>query len=100
MLKKQDIILSIDGVSVSNVGSVTFRDEHRIRFPYIATQKFCVDYCHLKILRDNKYLEVEYELRDRNESMLVPNVEERNKPEYFIIDWLVFVTIPEPYLDS
>lgn len=100
VLKKHDIILSIDGLSVSNAGSVPFRDEECILFPYIATQKFCGDYCHMKILREDKYLDVEYELRDRKESMLVPILEERKKPEYFTIAGLVFVTMSEPYLES
>lgn len=100
VLQKHDIILSIDGVNVSNAGSVPFRDDESILFQYIATQKFCGDSCHMKILRNGEYLDVAYELRNRKESMLIPVLEERKKPEYFTIAGLVFVTLSEPYLIS
>ncbi|KAI0564464.1 serine-type endopeptidase isoform 1 [Gracilaria domingensis] len=98
VLKPEDIVTSIDGVSVSNAGTVPYRSGERIAFHYIITTKFTGDIVKLKILRNGEPLEIEYELRDSSENLLVPVREQRRQPEYFTIAGLVFVALSEPYL--
>lgn len=98
VLKPEDIVTSIDGVSVSNAGTVPYRSGERISFHYIITTKFTGDIVDVGILRNGKHLQVQYELRDSSENLLVPVRERRRQPEYFTIAGLVFVALSEPYL--
>ncbi|CAN8069415.1 unnamed protein product [Agarophyton chilense] len=98
VLKPEDIVTSIDAVSVSNAGTVPYRSGERIAFHYIITTKFTGDIVKLNILRNGEPLAIQYELRESSENLLVPVREQRRLPEYFTIAGLVFVALSEPYL--
>jgi S1-C subfamily serine protease len=53
-VKKDDIILAIDGVPIANDGTVPFRNRERISFDYLLTNKYVGDSCDVTVLREGK----------------------------------------------
>lgn len=100
VLKEGDIITHIDGVEVSNAGTVPYRSGERISFHYIITTKFTSDHVRLRIIRNGEKKDVEYALGEITRSHLVPVHDQRRQPEYFTVAGLVFVAISEPYLSA
>lgn len=98
VLRANDIVCAIDGIAVSNAGTVPYRSGERISFHYIITTKFTGDTVKLRILRDGKAVEIEYALGEIAENSLVPVNEHRRQPEYLTVAGLVFVALSEPYL--
>lgn len=100
VLKEGDIITHIDGVEVSNAGTVPYRSGERISFHYIITTKFTGERVKLRIIRDGEKKDIEYALGEISKSHLVPVHDQRRQPEYFTVAGLVFVAISEPYLSA
>lgn len=98
VLSEGDIVTHIDGVAVSNAGTVPYRSGERISFHYIITTKFTGDKVRLRIIRDGVKRDVEYALGEITRSHLVPVHDQRRQPEYLTVAGLVFVAISEPYL--
>ncbi|KAG9160551.1 hypothetical protein Leryth_025482 [Lithospermum erythrorhizon] len=63
VLKKDDIILSFDGVQVANDGTVPFRNRERITFDHLVSMKKPNDNAAVKVLRDGEELEFSIKLR-------------------------------------
>lgn len=99
VLRKDDIIVSIDGVSISNAGTVPFTLGEPISFHYIVTKKHPGNLTKFRVIRDGQYTDVEYGLRESSEHLLVPVRELRVQPEYFILAGIVFVVLTTPYLE-
>ncbi|KAL0302958.1 UNVERIFIED_CONTAM: Protease Do-like 10, mitochondrial [Sesamum radiatum] len=114
-LKKDDIILSFDGVPIANDGSVPFRNRERITFDHLVSMKRPNDTARVKVLRDGKEHEFTITLRPVNLSgglcglvnnasiltllqPLVPVHQFDKLPSYFIFAGLVFVPLTQPYL--
>ena len=56
--------MSVDGVSISNDGTIAFGTGERISCKWLITKRFKGDTCKLQILRDGSEQEVELVLRD------------------------------------
>jgi S1-C subfamily serine protease len=52
VLKKHDVILSIDGQVVGNDGTVPFRNQERISFDWVLSQKHSGESVALGVLRE------------------------------------------------
>lgn len=99
VLRKDDIVVSIDNVSISNAGTVPFTLGEPISFHEIVTKKGPGNLMKLRVIRDGEYVDVEYVLRESSEHLLVPVREVRAQPEYFILAGIVFIVLTAPYLE-
>jgi len=96
-LKKDDVILSIDDISIANDGTIPFRRRgERISFDYILLSKFLGQQCKVHILRDGKEMVVNVRLSPRRS--LVPVHSYDSRPSYFVYGGLVFTKLVQPYL--
>eukprot|EP00178_Gracilaria_changii_P003773 TRINITY_DN156_c0_g2_i1.p1 TRINITY_DN156_c0_g2~~TRINITY_DN156_c0_g2_i1.p1 ORF type:complete len:548 (+),score=58.63 TRINITY_DN156_c0_g2_i1:348-1991(+) len=102
VLKKGDVVTHIDGISISNAGTIPFRNGERIDLDYMVTNKFSDDPITVTFQRDGKQHEESYRLSRMQEHCLVPIHDarhmERRQPEYLICGGLVFQSLSEPFL--
>lgn len=100
-LKKGDIILSLDGTTIGNDGTISFRRHERTSYKYIVEKKYLNDTIKLKILRDKKILTIPIHLTVRkNQFRLVPHMIYDKTPRYYIIAGFVFIPLTHNYLDE
>ncbi|CAN8063194.1 unnamed protein product [Agarophyton chilense] len=104
VLKKGDVVTHIDGISISNAGTIPFRHGERIDLDYMVTNKFSDDTVTVTFQRGGKEHEESYKLSRMQEHCLVPIHDarhlERRQPEYMICGGLVFQSLSEPFLRS
>lgn len=98
VLEPSDVILSFDGVSVANDGTVPFRHGERIGFSYLVSQKYTGDQARVKVLRNSKILEFNIELETHKR--LIPAHIKGTPPSYYIVAGFVFTAVSVPYLRS
>ena len=98
LLKKQDVLMSVDGTDVAGDGTVQFREDERIAWSYVVSRKHIGDTIKLRIWRDAKEISVNVTLKPR--PTLVPIHLSGLPPSFFITAGLVFVTCSEPYLQD
>ncbi len=97
ILKKGDVILSIDNIRIENDGTIPYR-KSRLDYSFKVDLKSVGDYVSLKILRDKKELDVKIKLK--NYVPIVPRTEYDVKPTYYIFGGLVFVPLTVNYIYS
>jgi len=97
-LCSDDVVLSFDGIDISNDGTVPFRTGERIAFSYLISNKFVGDECVLRVLRKGEVLELPIRL-SKPAALIPPHLCNRD-PSYFIVAGLVFTAVSEPYLQS
>jgi len=103
VLKKDDIILSVDGQQIGNDGTIHFRDGgERISFRYALLNKFEGEPVTFKILRDGEVLSDEVEVKVVKPGLLsaVPANQYDVFPSYFIFAGLVFQVLTQPFLSQ
>jgi len=101
VLKKDDVILSIDGSAIGNDGTIHFRDGgERISFRYALLSKFDGDQVKLDFLRDGKVLSAEVKVVKPTMLSLVAANQYDVLPSYFIFAGLVFQTLTQPFLSA
>jgi len=62
VLKRNDIILSIDGIKIANDGTIPFREgsfNERVQLNYYFTQRFATDVVTLEVLREGAILSLQ-----------------------------------------
>ncbi|WJX70168.1 Protease Do-like 10, mitochondrial [Trifolium repens] len=96
VLKKDDIILSFDGVPIANDGTVPFRNRERITFDHLVSMKKLNEKAVVRVMRDGQVLELSIILRPIQP--LVPVHQFDKLPSYYIFAGLVFVPLTQPYL--
>ncbi|XP_071708149.1 protease Do-like 10, mitochondrial [Rutidosis leptorrhynchoides] len=96
ILKKDDIVLEFDGVSIANDGTVPFRNRERITFGHLVSMKKPNETALLKVLRDKAELELTVTLHPLKP--LVPIHQFDKAPSYFVFAGLVFIPLSQPYL--
>lgn len=99
-LRVGDIVTKVNGVAISNMGTVPFHFGDRIDFYYALMGMFPGDRVQLEIVRGRKEKTVWYGLTAGWEHFVVPVKEERKAPEYLTIAGLVFVVLSLPYIDD
>lgn len=98
IFKVNDVILSIDGINISNDGTVPFRASEVIYFENLIWEKFIGDKSTFKILRDGKPMEIVYTLGPAESLVKMRTFDQL--PSYYIIGGLLFVPLNQNYLDS
>ncbi|XP_027358738.1 protease Do-like 10, mitochondrial [Abrus precatorius] len=96
VLKKDDIILSFDGVPIANDGTVPFRNRERITFDHLVSMKKPNEKAIVRVLRDGQEHELSIILQ--HIQPLVPVHQFDKLPSYYIFAGLVFVPLTQPYL--
>eukprot|EP00123_Amoebidium_parasiticum_P017530 comp23888_c0_seq1/m.41949 comp23888_c0_seq1/g.41949 ORF comp23888_c0_seq1/g.41949 comp23888_c0_seq1/m.41949 type:complete len:589 (-) comp23888_c0_seq1:319-2085(-) len=96
VLRKDDVIFSIDNVSLASDGTINFRHRERITFDYLLINKYLGDRVALQIWRDRQPQEVR--LRVSPVKPLVAINEYDRTPSYFIHAGLTFIPLVQPYL--
>lgn len=103
VLEKDDIILYIDGYSVSNDGKVDLGRplRNRIDFSYLVNMKFIGDSISLRVLRRGIEYEFYTTLTKRHRDTKKVGIKEYDKPaDYFINSYLAFTPMTENYLED
>ena len=95
-LKKQDVILEIDGTEIGDDGTISYGKNSRIDLNYIITNKFDGDNVKLKILRNGEIENVDITLKKNNGLCRIHLYNEQ--VDYFIFGGLVFLPLSRPYL--
>ena len=99
ILRKGDIIVSIDGITVANDGTIEFRKGERTFFTYLLQLKQINDKVGLSILRDGRKMDATIGLsRASDFDRLVPQRQYDVAPTYFIAGGLVFEPLTLNYL--
>ncbi|XP_010435521.1 PREDICTED: protease Do-like 10, mitochondrial [Camelina sativa] len=96
ILKKDDVILSFDSVSIANDGTVPFRNRERITFDHLVSMKKPNESALVKVLREGK--EQEFSITLKPLQPLVPVHQFDQLPSYYIFAGFVFVPLTQPYL--
>lgn len=101
VLRKGDIITHVDGISVSNAGTVPFRSGERIGLNFMVTSKFSYASMAVTFLRDGEIHEDSYLLPSMADDRLVSvhdAQQHRRQPEYVLFGGLLFQVLSEPFL--
>jgi len=101
VLKKDDVILSIEGSSIGNDGTIDFRDGgERISFRYALLSKFDGEPVHVEFLRSGKVMSSDVKVVKPTMLSLVAANQYDVLPSYFIYAGLVFQILTQPFLQQ
>ncbi|XP_010424502.2 PREDICTED: putative protease Do-like 12, mitochondrial [Camelina sativa] len=98
ILKKNDIILAIDGVPIGNDAKVPFQNEERISFNHLVSMKKPYEKILIKVLRKGKEHEYNISLKPVRPHITVQQY--YNLPSYYIFGGFVFVPLTKSYIDD
>jgi len=98
VVKRDDVLIEIDGIPVGNDGTIPFRDGERVSFRYQLLRKFVGDKVTLTLLRDKVIEKVDVELGVY--PYLCPVQQHDIMPSYIIFAGFVFQILAQPYLHS
>lgn len=99
ILKRGDVILSIEGGNVENDGTIEFRKGERTFFTYLLQRKQINDFTSLNILRNGQEKTLTIQLtKPIDFERLVPHRRYDMPPTYYIIGGLVFEPLTLNYL--
>ncbi|MEA3370390.1 MAG: trypsin-like peptidase domain-containing protein [Campylobacterota bacterium] len=94
VLKKDDILLSIDGHTIENDGTVEFLEQQFTSFKYYVDKKQLGETIAFEVLRDAKIIELELQLTNiADDNLLVNTLENDVMPKYLIYDGYVFTPL-------
>ena len=97
-LRKNDVLVSMDGTNIASDGTVPFRAGEPITFNYLVSQKYVGESAQVRYLRDGKMQECSITFNAMKR--LVPWHIEGTPPSYFIAGGLVFTTVCVPFLKN
>lgn len=101
VLKKEDIIISINGHTIEDDGTVEFRPKQYTNFKYFIDELQVGDEVTLKVLREGKEMVLKTTMNATNEkSMRFANLEYDKVPNYFIYGGYVFTPLTKNLLNS
>jgi S1-C subfamily serine protease len=96
ILRKGEVILTIDGHTIADNGTVEFRLHERIYYTHYADMHQVGGKLHLTVLRDGKIRDITYTLnKTGKEFFLVKPKQYDHKPRYFIFAGIVFSPLTE-----
>ncbi len=101
LLKRSDVILSINDVDVSNNATILLANGTRIQAQYLISNSHIGDTLKFKLLRagQQQILSVPLKYNEHHFS-LVPNTQYDKAPTYYIYAGLVFTPLTQNYLQS
>ena len=97
LLYENDIILSIDNVSIARDGSIGLNKNLRVNFGYLIDTHFVKERIKIKVIRDKKKITIELPLKKFVQ--FIPD-EYSVRPTYFIFCGLVFMPLTINYLKT
>lgn len=101
LLFTNDVLLSIDGQTVENDGTILFRNEERTFLGYLWQQKQLGDFIAVNVLRGTKRIELRIKLTKAiGFERVVPHKQYDTVPSYYIVGGLVFSTLTRNYLEE
>jgi hypothetical protein len=96
VLKKDDVLLEMEGVAIGNDGTIPFREHERVYWRCALLSKFSGDTVKVKLLRDREIIETDVVVGEV--PYLVPSQQYDKLPTYFVYAGLVFQPLTQPYL--
>ncbi len=94
ILKEDDILLSIDGHSIENDGTVEFVEQQFTSYKYYIDKKQLGDSVTFGVLREGKIIKLNVKLTNiADDNLLVNTLEHDVMPRYFIYDGYVFTPL-------
>ncbi len=100
-LKTDDVILSIDGVNISNNGTVLLENNLRVRADYLISRAYIGDKLKLDIMRNGQKQTINVPLKfGSNLHRLVHSIKYEVSPTYYLHGGLVFQPLTVNYLQS
>lgn len=99
VLEEGDVLCAVDGVSVSDAGTVPFLGGP-VDFEYLVKDKFVGNIVKMDIIRQSKRTSVEFALDSGRDRLLIPIYDRRPNPEYLIVAGMVFLTLSISYLET
>jgi len=100
-LQQGDVLLSIDGHTIQNDGTIEFRKHQFTSYKYYIDQKQLWDNVNVDILRDGKKISLEIRLENiADEHLLVDTVTYDVMPKYLIYGGYVFTPLSRNLLMS
>jgi len=97
-LKKDDVLLAVDGVPIAEDGTFPYRDSERLIFSYIINQKQWGESVTFDVLRDGAVFQTSIVLDKSHYLLPPPNAMAR--PSYYIYQGLVFSVLSIDLLQS
>lgn len=101
VLHKDDVVLAVDGVSISNAGKIAHASSgERLSFHALIVEKFPGDSIRLAVLRDGERIEREYCVRESTYREIIPQyvLDDKKMPEYCVVGGLVLTVMTEDYV--
>lgn len=98
VLKKDDVLLEVDGVKVAGDRTVRFRKGERISYHYVVSHHHVGEKLEVKIWRKGKELTRKVTLKAPR--YLVPEDSYDVKPTYYLFGGLLFVPLTRDYLKT
>lgn len=96
ILRRDDVLLSVDDHDIADDGTVFFRRGERVSFRYVESTKFVGEEMSMKVLRGGKEIEVKVQLEARK--ALCPLHLHDHLPSYYVHAGLVFTVLSRSYL--
>ena len=94
ILKEDDILLSIDGHSIENDGTVEFMEQQFTSYKYYVDKKQLGESVTFGVLRDAKIMKLKVKLTNiADDNLLVNTLEHDVMPRYFIYGGYVFTPL-------
>ncbi|XP_010513422.1 PREDICTED: putative protease Do-like 3, mitochondrial [Camelina sativa] len=97
ILKMDDVLLAIDGVSIGNDETVVFRKKERINYNHLVSMKKPGETTSLIVLREGK--KHEFNINITPVESLIPVYQFDKLPSYYIYAGFVFLPLTKPYMD-
>ncbi len=98
ILKKDDVLLSIDGKNVLNDGRVPFQDNGRIWLGYHVATKQVGDNLKLTYSRDGKTHKIKVKLEPYRLTLIPQQPQYDEQPTYYLAGGLLFIAVEPRYL--
>jgi S1-C subfamily serine protease len=96
IIKPDDVITSIDGVSIGNDGAAPLNKSLRAQCDHLVQKRFLGDAMKYGVIRDKKLMT--FSLRLKKPVQLVPYEQSGGQPSYYIYGGLVFMPLTVNYL--
>ena len=100
LLKKDDVLLTIEGHQVFNDGRVPFRSDSKIDLNYYVVPRQVGDKIRLEVLRKGKRIELLVPLKGFNIYLIPAMPQFETKPRYYEIAGMIFRPVERRYIGS
>jgi len=102
VLKKNDVILSIDGLAIDDRGLYESGAYGKLSYHSIfSLRHFVGDKVTMKIIRDKKKMDVSFDLQpETRDCYLIPVLDFDTPPQYYVLGGLVFQELTDGFMNA